>query len=164
MERRYELQPEIGTQIDTEALDGADVAIVPDNFLTTAEGLVAGYRTDTQSVRVFLGSRGLKVVLATPPGARAASYEEHDATWVLPLVLGIPASVVSGVLTSYMTDWLKRQREQIADEEAPAISVQYREAELDPSTGRILVREIQAPVDELIKVLEASRRESLPPS
>lgn len=163
MEHSYDLRTDVADHIELDALSGVDVAIIPDNLLTTSSGMVAGYRPETQSLRVFLREQGLSVALATPTGARTASYEEHDATWVLPLLLSIPAGVVSGVLSTYVTDWLKRERKKVPDEEAQAVIVRYREAELVASTGKIVVRELEAPLDTLIEVLETRERESLPP-
>lgn len=157
----HESHGDVVAALDLSALEVDAVLVVPDKLFNTSKGEFAGYREDTQSLRVFLSQEGLKVQLATPPGAKAVSYEEHDAIWVLPLVVTVVGGTAANVLSQTLINWLQKRKKEFGDLEA--VKLRYREGELDLSTGKLTVREVEGPIDAVIEaVIEA--RESLPPS
>jgi hypothetical protein len=160
-ERVYEVRDDVVTAVLSTQPEGVDLLIFPDKLFETREGKFAGYREETQSVRVFLREHGLRIQLASPPDTKAVSYEEHDVTWVLPLVVSIVGGAGANVISHYLLRWLERRKGELRETEG--VKVRYREGELDLSKGKLTVRELEAPLGALMEALN-EERESLPPS
>jgi hypothetical protein len=128
----------------------ADLVLLPDRVERKGDGtVVAAFREDAQAFRVDALRKGLTVELARPPDSRLAAYREHAADWILPFVLGVPTSVITGLVINRLQRWLDER----GDADATP-TVRYREARL--VEGEVRVREVEGPADEVIALLQAS--------
>lgn len=123
----------------------------PDSLASVDGETVAGFRPETQPLRVAAQAHGVNVELVVPDGAKAGQYTEHAADWVLPLVLSIPAQVSADLFVSYLRARLQGWRDA---GESRTPTVRYRELFIDGGTGSVRQREIEGPADGVLEWLE----------
>jgi hypothetical protein len=104
----------------------------------------ASFRPAAKEIKQSLERHGLQVVFAVEPGISPTVYVEHDAAWVLPIILSLPIGTVSAAVGNIISDLIMRS--------ARNRTVVYREAILTPS-GKLSVREIEGPAEDVAKVL-----------
>jgi hypothetical protein len=83
---------------DRSAVEG--LVLLPDALSLVDGDLVGGFSPEAQGLRVAAIEQGVPVELALPAGAKPGYYSERAADWVLPLILGVPTSVVSSLITN----------------------------------------------------------------
>lgn len=133
--------------------DIADLVLLPDRVDTKPDGLtIAAFREDAQAFRVDALHQELRVELVHPREAEVAAYREHAAEWVLPYILGIPTSVVVGLVINRLQKWMDERGDA-----SGTPTVRYREARIVEQEVR--VREIEGPADEVVALLRASTSE-----
>lgn len=133
-----------------ELMTGGDrVVIFPDRLEKMNGELTAAFRPDAQAIRVDAAAAGVEVELWAPAGARRAVYEEHAAVWVLPLLLGIPASVVAGLLTNLIQERIDAWRARGAPAPAPEVRCGLVEIE----QGKLRVRDLEGSAEEVRDIL-----------
>jgi hypothetical protein len=132
-------------------VDEAALVLLPNTLSTSSGRSVAGFRHGAQELRVAARQAGVQVEVLLPPGAEPGHYSEHDADWVLPLVLGVPASVIAGLIVGQIQAWLSREKR---GDRVP--TVRYREIFLEADRCRL--REIEGPADEVIDWLKDDAR------
>lgn len=134
--------------VDTWSEDPA-VLILPER-LHNADGITyAAFRQEAQSLRTALRDAGFTVHLAVPPGARKATYEEHDASWVLPILMSL-GPLPMEVLGSVIGNWITAQIEKLG----PKARITYREGHCS-ADGAIDVLEITGAADGVVRAIEA---------
>lgn len=145
-------------------VDRAALVLLPDSLSTANGQTIAGFRDGTQQLRIAARQAGVHVEVLLPPGAEPGRYSEHDADWVLPLVLGVPASVIAALIAAQVQSWLARAKH---GDRVP--TVRYREIVVQGDRCRL--REIEGPADEVIDWLQDDARfttdgqvNSLPPA
>lgn len=124
------------------------VTLLPDRVTKHEGRTLAAFRPDTAELRAVLRDSGVGVELAAAPDAELATYSEHSADWVLPVVLfvsGIPVGVVTGVIANWLTVKLGT--------DAKNTIVHYREGHVR-TDGSIDVVEVSGPRDEIAKLLK----------
>jgi hypothetical protein len=122
------------------------LVLLPDTLSSVDGRLVAGFREGAQALRVRAKQEGVPVEVFVPDGARPGHYAEHTADWVLPLILGVPASVVALLVANEIQRWIDEWRDQ-GRSRIP--TPRYREAVVDEATRRTTVRELEGPADEV---------------
>ena len=134
--------------------DATGLVLLPDDISPVGDNIVAGFRSDAQALRVAALKRGITVDIAMPAGAQAGHYSEHAADWVLPLLLGVPGSVVATLVATYLQRRLDSWR---SGGTSRMPTVRYREivAQTDDTPARL--REIEGPVDEVLLWLREER-------
>ncbi len=142
------LSPEIAIRLSTaDWSDESAVVVLPDRIHDSDGVTYAAFRAEAQSLRASLVDAGLKVNLVIPPGARKATYEEHDATWVLPVLVNL-AQLPVGTVASVIGNWITAHISRLS----PKPRVRYREGHRTPD-GAIDVLEIDGPGDEVVRIL-----------
>ena len=114
---------------------------MPDRLGGSDGSTFASYREDAQSIRVFLNERGVRTEFATPVDARRGVYEEHDVTWVLPVIATLAGGGLM-VSTPLIVDWIRDRLRGLPAEDVAKATLVYRDATLDLETRRLTVREI----------------------
>jgi len=137
----------------TERAASADLLILPEDARDRAGSKVAPFRRYAQDLRVVARESGLRAELVVPDGTQVAVYSEHAAEWVLPVMFGVPASVVATLVANWLQARLDSRRRG-----APMPTVLYREAEL--AGDQVRVREVEGPADAVIAMLKNEERES----
>jgi hypothetical protein len=133
----------------------ADRLVMFPDEVTVVEGTqVAGFRRDAQALRARAREAGIEVELVMPRGARPGIYEERTADWVLPLILGVPGSVVATLIATELQRWIGDWRRR-GERRAP--TVRYREVVIDEHAAQSSIREIEGPADEILGWLRESR-------
>jgi hypothetical protein len=122
------------------------LVLLPDTLSSVDGQLVAGFREGAQALRVRARQDGIPVEVVVPDGAQAGHYSEHAADWVLPLILGVPATVVGLLIANEVQRWIDAWREQ-GRSRTPTL--RYREVLVDELTQRTTVRELEGPADEV---------------
>jgi hypothetical protein len=136
-----------------ERAASADLLLLPEDTRDCAGSKVAPFRRYTQDLRVVARESGIRADLVVPDGTQVAAYSEHAAEWVLPVVFGIPASVVATLVANWLQARMDSRRPG-----APMPTVRYREAEL--RGDQVRVREVEGPVDAVIAMLRNEERQS----
>jgi hypothetical protein len=137
-----------------EHLDASELAgrrqdalvLLPDTLSSVGGQLVAGFREGAQALRVRAKQEGVPVEVVVPEGARPGHYSEHAADWVLPLILGVPTTVVGLLIANEIQRWIDEWRDA-GRSRIPML--RYREAVVDEATQRTTVRELEGPADEV---------------
>lgn len=137
-----------------ERLDSMGLVLLPDSLSPLGKELVAGFRPEAQDLRVAAIEGGIAVDVALPEGAKAGHYTEHAADWVLPLILGVPTSVVATLIATHLQRRLDAWRSSGPDR-LPV--VRYREVHAESPDGPVRVREIEGPADEVLDWLREER-------
>lgn len=134
--------------LDAEDLARREDALVllPDTLSPVDGQTVAGFREGAQALRVRARKDGVPVEVVVPEGARPGHYSEHAADWVLPLILGVPATTVAQLITNEVQRWIDGWREQ-GRSRMPTL--RYREVLVDEATQKATVRELEGPADEV---------------
>jgi hypothetical protein len=133
----------------------ADLTLLPDRLERSGgDTVVAAFREEAQAFRVDALGQGLTVNLVRPPESELAAYREHAADWVLPYILGIPTTVVTGLIVHRLQKWADGRK---AGDPAP--TVRYREARV--IDGETKVRELEGPADEVAALLAQGARDEL---
>ena len=140
--------------LDELASDG--LVILPERVIRADAGTVATFRADAQELRVRAAERGLVARLAAPDGASLAVYREHAADWVLPLLLGVPASVIASLVADIIGRRLKSEKP-----DGPVPTVRFRQVDVGPDGARL--REIEGPADEVVEALRVIAAGDDPP-
>jgi hypothetical protein len=165
----YELDPTLLEGVDLSGLPGTtEVLLVPDRISVRENQRYAGFRPDTQELRMFLKAEGLRVDLLVPPGTKTARYLEHDNAWVIPLAVavGTLSTAVGNLMSESIKGWVRERLNEgrEADHDEP-LALRYRVAELDPISGKIIVRELSGSAEAVIKALErGGEPDDVPPS
>jgi hypothetical protein len=137
------------------AATGDVLVILPEEIGNDDGTLTAFFRSDAQELRVRARQAGLTPLLLAPEGAEVAAYSEFTADWVLPVVVAAGLAIPTGVVTALVHDRIDTPSHEHV---APPI-VRYREAVIDH--GRVRLREIEGPADEVERLLrERGDRES----
>lgn len=127
------------------------VVFLPDTVDTVGEKVVAGFRPETQELRVDAIDAGLDVELWIPEGATPGTYSEHAADWVLPLLIGMPADIVAMLVAAALERRLAIWRATRSAGRSP--TVRYRELVTDTSKGEVKQVEIEGTAEDIIDVL-----------
>ncbi len=153
--REVDLSPDVtgGLSPDQWPGDLPAVVILPDRVGDIGGVVYAAYLPETQGLRACLLEAGLTVHLATPPNAKNVTYEEHDASWVLPVVLAVGQLPIA-VVAQLVANWLQVR---LYEAEVPT-QVRYREGRLEPD-GTLRVVEIEGPSDQVVRTLRARPKE-----
>jgi len=122
------------------------LVLLPDTLSAVDGQMVAGFREGAQALRVRAKQEGIPVEVVLPEGARPGHYSEHAAEWVLPLLLGVPATAVGLLIANEIQRWIDEWREQ-GRSRIPTL--RYREVLVDEATQRTTVRELEGPADEV---------------
>jgi hypothetical protein len=130
------------------------LVLLPDEVSTVGGALVAGFRSDAQALRVAALERNVPVEVALPAGAQPGQYTEHAADWVLPLILGVPTSIVTSLIATHIQRRLDAWR-STGSTKLP--TVRYREVTYNQTDGNTKVREIEGPADEVLIWLRDER-------
>lgn len=131
----------------------ADLLILPEETRDREGATVAPFRAYAQELRVVAREGGMRAELVVPEGSQVAVYSEHAAEWVLPVVFGVPASVVASLVANWIQARLDSRRRG-----APMPTVRYCQAEL--AGDQVRVREVEGPADAVIAVLQSEQRQS----
>jgi hypothetical protein len=134
------------------------LVLFPDELSEVGGESVAGFRPDAQVLRVIAIDNDIPVDLAIPAGSRAGIYVEHDADWVLPLVLSVPSQVAAALIVAYLERRLEGWRE---GHETRTPTVRYREVIVESEASVTKVREIEGSAPEVIEWL-TTRRTDVP--
>ena len=126
----------------------------PGRALAPADGDLIGGFPEAQGLRVAAIEQDVPVELALPAGAKPGYYSEHAADWVLPLILGVPTSVVSSLIATYLQRRLDTWRSG-GGERPP--TARYREAIIDSPSGPVHIREIEGPPEAVLEWLSQER-------
>jgi hypothetical protein len=127
---------------------GAETLVLfPDTVSLVQGELVAGFRGGSQELRVHAKRAGLDVELVVPEGAKPGQYSEHDADWVLPLILSVSTGVVSSLIATRVQAWIDQSSER-GWSRMPTVRV--REVIVDDETSKVEVREVEGPADEIV--------------
>jgi hypothetical protein len=137
----------------TKRLASGGLVLLPDDISEVEGETVASFREAAQALQVAAKRAGLPVEFAAPPGARLGVYRERAADWVLPYVLSIPTGVGIGLIVNEIQRVLEATRRS----RRAVPTFRFREVAIED--GRVRVRELSGPADELLSTL----RECLPP-
>jgi len=139
------------------AIDGGRVAILPEQLSRVGDGLIAAFRRETQAVRVYAKLAGVDPVLLHPDGAEVVSYQEHAADWVLPALAAAALVIPSNIAADLIT------HEIIGDPpQAAPPTVRFQQVVIDD--GRMRVRSLEGPADELVTFLRTrTETNAMPP-
>ena len=130
------------------AIAGGCLAILPEQLSRADDGSIAAFRRETQTVRVYAKQAGVNPVLIHPEGAEVVSYQEHAADWVLPALAAAALVIPSNIAADLITN------EIIGDPPHSAVAtVRFQEVIIED--GRMRVRSLEGPADELVTVLRA---------
>lgn len=121
--------------------------LFPDTVSPVQGELVAGFRAGSQELRVHAKRAGLDVELVIPEGAKPGQYSEHNADWVLPLILSVPAGVVSSLIATRVQAWIDQSTKR-GWSRMP--TVRFREVIVEDETLKVEVREVEGPADEIV--------------
>ena len=132
------------------------LVLLPDTLSPVDGQMVAGFRQGAQALRVLARQKGVPVDVVVPEGAKPGHYSEHAADWVLPLILGVPATTVAHLIANEVQRWIDDWREQ-GRSRMPTL--RYREVIVDEATQTTTVRELEGPADEVVDWI--SRRAAL---
>ena len=134
-----------------DELKGRDgLVILPDQVEETPGGLTAGFRPDTQELRVSAREQGVAVELYTPEGARRGVYEEHAADWVLPVVISFPVNIACGLIVEMIEARLAGWRSA----GSPAPEPEMRCGLLEIDDGKLRVQDLEGPAAEVAELLK----------
>jgi hypothetical protein len=122
------------------------LVLLPDTLSSVDGQLVAGFREGAQALRVHATQEGIPVDVVLPDGARPGHYSEHAADWVLPLILGVPDTVVGLLIANEIQRWIDAWRQQ-GRSRTPTL--RYREVVVDKAAQKTTVRELEGPADEV---------------
>jgi hypothetical protein len=126
------------------------LVIFPDGVSAVRGESVAAFRAGAQELRVNAKRAGLDVEVVVPPGAKPGQYSEHDADWVLPLILSVPAATIATLIANqiqrWIDDWYRQGRSRTP-------TVRYREVVVDDDSSRTEVKEIEGPAEEVVQWL-----------
>jgi hypothetical protein len=125
---------------------GDALVLLPDTLSPVEGQMVAGFRQGAQALRVRAKQEGVPVEVFLPEGSRAGHYAEHAADWVLPLILGVPVTVVAQLIANEIQLWIDDWREQ-GRSRVPML--RYREVLVDQATQKTTLRELEGPADEV---------------
>ena len=132
------------------------VVLLPDEITELDGKTVASFREAAQALRVSGSAAGTPVEFAAPHGARLGVYRERAAEWVLPFVLSIPAGVASGLIVNE----LQRMIDSVRGAGTTVTpTVWFREVVIED--GRVSVRELAGPADEVRSLLAARQSEQI---
>ena len=147
-EKRTRLSEQISSLVKTVGPPASDeIFILPDRVVEQDGKTFAAFRPETQALRVLLRDAGFNVKLPAPEGAIKGGYEEHDDSWILPVILtaaGLPISIVG----SLVVEWIKSKT---SSKESPQIL--YRQATIETSEAEIELLEISGTADEIAQLL-----------
>jgi hypothetical protein len=133
----------------------AGVVVLPDSIVSDGDVQVAGFREDTQALRVAAMDAGLEVDLAVPDGAQRGVYSEHDADWVLPVVAFLGSGAAS-VGWNLVANVIQRKLDGVRGAgQTRTPVVRYRELQRSPEKGWRL-RVIEGPADAVVECLRES--------
>lgn len=146
--------------IDALALDPepSGLVLLPDSVSPVNGEQVAGFRDGSQELRVAALKLGIPVTLARPEGAKPGQYSEHSADWVLPILQGVPTSMVADLIAGYILGRLRTWRASGATRE-PAL--RYREVTVSGESGDRRQIEIEGPAEEVLTWLREERGATL---
>lgn len=131
------------------------LVLLPDDVSLVGTEQIAGFRHDTQALRVAALDHDVPVQLELPSGSKAGQYTERSADWVLPLILGVPSSIVASLVATHVQRRLDSWRSKGS---SLTPTVRYREVVVsNDAEGAYVVREIEGPADEVIAWLREER-------
>lgn len=139
---------------------GPRVVIFPEKVEEMRGELTAAFRPDAQAIRVDAAAAGIEVELWTPAGARRGVYEEHAADWVLPLILGIPLNLVTGLVANLIQERIDAWRARGAPAPAPEVRCGFVEIE----DGKLRVRDLEGPAEQVREILLGLAEETMAPA
>ena len=145
--------PQLGGLVAPDRL-----VLLPDQLVERDGERIAGFRQDAQALRVRAMEAGIDVELVLPNGAKPGIYSEHDADWVLPLILSVPGGVIAVLVANELQRLLDAWREQRGASAQP--TTRYRELVLSADGSEAKVVEIEGPAEDVILVLR--ERAALP--
>jgi hypothetical protein len=155
VEREKELQgPAADLAEGRKGFEG--LVLIPDTISEVSGRPVAGFRPDAQALRVLAAEAGIEVELAHPDDVEPGIYSEHDADWVLPLMLELTNGVTAGLVANY----LQRRLDEWRGHNSGTPTARHREVISDGDSK--IVRELEGPAPEVIDWLrskEADGRE-----
>ena len=147
-EKRILLPDQISGLVKTVGPPANDeIFILPDRVVEQDGKVFAAFRPETQALRVLFQDAGYKVTLPAPKGAKRGGYEEHDASWVLPVVL-TAAGLPIGIISSLVADWIKSKTRS---KDSP--QVLYRHVTMETAEADIELVEISGTADEIAQLL-----------
>jgi hypothetical protein len=150
-EKRTRLSEQISSLVKIVGPPANDeIFILPDRVVEQDGKAFAAFRPETQALRVLFQDAGFKVKLLAPEGAKRGGYEEHDDSWVLPVVL-TAAGLPIGILSSLVADWIKSKARS---KDSPRVL--YRHATIETAEADIDLVEISGTAEEIAQLL-ASR-------
>lgn len=125
---------------------GGALLILPEEIAEPRGTLTAFFRVDAQELRVRAEEAGMDARLLAPGGADLAGFSEFAADWVLPVLVASVLTVPSTVAAEMIYDHINKSRG-----EAASRVVLYREAVI--SDGRVRLRELEGPAEEVARLL-----------
>ncbi len=130
------------------------LVLLPDSISPVNGTNIAGFRDGTQELRVAALELDLPVKLALPEGTKPGQYSEHSADWVLPILQGIPTSIVADLVAVYILD---RWRAWKASGKTREPIMRYRELTTSGETGDRRLVDIQGPPENVLTWLREER-------
>jgi hypothetical protein len=134
------------------------LVLLPDQLVERDGEMIAGFRQDAQALRVRAMEAEINVELVLPDGAKSGIYSEHDADWVLPLILSVPGGAIGTLVANEVQRLLDAWREKGGASSHPTL--RYREVVLSADDSEAKVVEIEGPAEDVIQVLR--ERAALP--
>ena len=149
-EKRTRLPDSISSLVRATGAPRTDeIFILPDRVVERDGKVLAAFRPETQALRVLFRDAGYEVKLPAPEDATRGRYEEHDDSWVLPIIL-TAAGLPIGIVSALVVDWIKSK---IGSKESPRVL--YRHATIETADADIEILEISGTVDDIAQLLES---------
>lgn len=130
------------------------LVLLPDSISSVNGTEIAGFRDGSQELRVAALELELPVTLALPEGTKPGQYSEHSADWVLPILQGIPSSIVADLVVVYILARLRSWRATNASRD-PVL--RYRELTTSGESGDRRQVEIEGPPEAVLTWLREER-------
>lgn len=140
--------PEFVEPLAIEFSQFEGIVFLPDSLSEVRGELTAGFRPETQAMRVAAMETGASAQLALPEGSKPGHYSENSDEVILPLVLNVPFSVFSSLVVAYVQHLIEKRRNLGRETR----TIRYREVRKEGDS--FVEKEIEGPPSDVMAWIE----------